>query len=98
MKRFVVMGLALLFPVLALAAEGEALPYTFHGSLSNTASLQRGAKYFMNFCAGCHSLKYLRYRRVSQDLNIPKNLVMKYLNHTGTKFRGNITNAMPHAK
>lgn len=94
MKRLVVIALALLFPVLALAAEGGVMPYTYHGSLSNSASLQRGAKYFMNFCAGCHSLKYLRYKRVSEDLGIPKPLVMKYLNHTGQKYRGAITNAM----
>ncbi len=34
------------------------------------ASLQRGFKYFMNYCSGCHSLQYLRYNQVSQDLGI----------------------------
>lgn len=34
------------------------------------ASLQRGFKYYMNYCSGCHSLKYLRYDRVARDLGI----------------------------
>ena len=35
------------------------------------ASLQRGAQVYMNYCLGCHSLKYARYKRVSEDLEIP---------------------------
>ena len=35
------------------------------------ASLQRGAQIYMNYCLGCHSLKYARYKRVSEDLEIP---------------------------
>lgn len=34
------------------------------------ASLQRGAKIFMNYCSGCHSLKYLRYNRMAHDLGL----------------------------
>ena len=35
---------------------------------SDIASLQRGAQIYMNYCLGCHSLKYARYKRVSEDL------------------------------
>ncbi|MES2142399.1 MAG: cytochrome c1 [Pseudomonadota bacterium] len=38
--------------------------------ISNIASLQRGAKYFMNFCSGCHSLRFMRYNRLAADLKI----------------------------
>jgi ubiquinol-cytochrome c reductase cytochrome c1 subunit len=38
--------------------------------LEDKASLQRGAKYFMNYCSGCHSLGYLRYSRLAEDLGI----------------------------
>jgi ubiquinol-cytochrome c reductase cytochrome c1 subunit len=34
------------------------------------ASLQRGAKYFMHFCSGCHSLKLMRYDKMAEDLQI----------------------------
>ena len=40
--------------------------------ISNTESLQRGARNFMNYCSGCHSLKYLRYNRLAADLKIPE--------------------------
>lgn len=39
-------------------------------SQSRLASLQRGAKYFMNYCSGCHSLQYMRYNRLGVDLKI----------------------------
>lgn len=34
------------------------------------ASLQRGARIFMNYCSGCHSLRYLRYNRMALDLGL----------------------------
>lgn len=39
-------------------------------SSSDMASLQRGAKYFMNYCSGCHSLQYMSYNRLGIDLQI----------------------------
>jgi len=41
----------------------------------NKASLQEGAKWYMNYCMGCHSLQYSRYNRVAQDLGIPEDLL-----------------------
>jgi ubiquinol-cytochrome c reductase cytochrome b subunit len=38
------------------------------------ASLQNGAKLYMNYCMGCHSLQYARYNRVAADLGIPEDL------------------------
>lgn len=34
------------------------------------ASVQRGAKLFINYCSGCHSLNYLTYSRLAQDTGI----------------------------
>lgn len=36
----------------------------------NQAGLQRGAQLFMNYCLGCHSLKYMRYSRLALDLGL----------------------------
>lgn len=33
-------------------------------------SLQRGAKYYMNYCSGCHSLQYMRYDRMARDIGL----------------------------
>jgi len=38
--------------------------------LHDKASLQRGAAFFMNYCSGCHSLRYLRYNRMAEDLGL----------------------------
>jgi|TARA_B110000444_G_C18703012_1_gene529898 cytochrome c1 len=38
---------------------------------TDLSSLQRGAQTYVNYCLGCHSLKYARYKRVSEDLGIP---------------------------
>ena len=68
---------ALLLVPTAFAAESEGANApldweNWHAGnvTSNTASLQRGARNFFNYCAGCHSLKYLRYSRLANDLRI----------------------------
>lgn len=50
---------------------------------TNKASLQRGASTFMSYCVGCHSAKYVRYSRMADDLEIPRELVQKYMMFTG---------------
>jgi len=49
---------------------------------------------FTNYCMGCHSLKYLRYERMSEDLGIPADLVMENLNFTSERIGDTMTNAM----
>lgn len=44
--------------------------------IENKSSLQNGAKVFMNYCMGCHSLKYARYNRLAADLGIPEDLML----------------------
>ncbi len=36
------------------------------------AALQRGAVFFMNYCSGCHSVKYTTYQRIADDLSLPQ--------------------------
>tara|TARA_R110002049_G_scaffold73329_10_gene189619 strand:+ start:4287 stop:5066 length:780 start_codon:yes stop_codon:yes gene_type:complete len=36
----------------------------------NVNSLQRGASNFMNYCAGCHSAKYVRYKTIGKYLGL----------------------------
>jgi ubiquinol-cytochrome c reductase cytochrome c1 subunit len=38
--------------------------------VTDVASLQRGATNFVNYCLGCHSVKYMRYSRMAEDLGI----------------------------
>ena len=43
----------------------------FTVNISNNADLQSGLSTYMNYCYGCHSLQYSRYKRVAEDLDIP---------------------------
>lgn len=63
--------------------------------LGDRASLQRGAQLYMNYCSGCHSLKYMRYSRLAEDLGLSEDEVMNNLNFTGAKFGEQIQVSMP---
>ena len=60
------------------------------------ASLQNGAKLFMNFCSGCHSISFMRYNRIAKDLNLSEDQVAKNLMFAGKKTGEAITTAMPN--
>jgi ubiquinol-cytochrome c reductase cytochrome c1 subunit len=62
--------------------------------LGNEASLQRGAKYFVNYCLSCHSAKQLRYSRMAEDLAISPELVELNLMFTGEKIFDGMTISM----
>jgi ubiquinol-cytochrome c reductase cytochrome c1 subunit len=51
-------------------SEGGNLPHAGN-DIRDTASLQRGARNFMNYCSGCHSAQFMRYNRIASDLGIP---------------------------
>ena len=48
-------------------------------NLSDVKSLQRGARNFFNYCAGCHSLQYMRYEQIAEDLNISEEQLLDNL-------------------
>jgi len=72
---------ALVFiPLRVVAAEAGNLPLEHvETDFEDKDSLQRGWKYYMNYCVGCHSLQYARYERTANDLEIPLNLVAENL-------------------
>lgn len=47
--------------------------------LNDKASLQNGARIFVNYCLSCHSASYMRYNRMGQDLGISEELVEENL-------------------
>jgi len=78
MKKWIVMLFALL-PSLAMAAGANVPLDKANNDLSDQASLQNGAKLFMNYCFGCHSTQYQRYERVARDIGIPIELMKEHL-------------------
>jgi len=85
-------------PLKAVAAGGGGcgdIPCEhFEKDLSDKASLQRGSKYFVNYCMGCHTAGYSRYERVADDLEIPHQLVLDNLIFDDTKIGSLMNNAM----
>ncbi len=65
--------------------------------VANLSSLQRGARNFMAYCSGCHSLRYVRYSRVAEDLKISDELRDQFLVKPGAKFTDYIKSSMPEA-
>jgi ubiquinol-cytochrome c reductase cytochrome c1 subunit len=65
--------------------------------VGNLPSLQRGARNFMDYCSGCHSLKFVRYARVCSDLKIAEEQCEALLVRPGDKPIDYIKSSMPEA-
>lgn len=93
--RKLIFGLFIaLLPVLGLAeGAGDSLDHikTDH---TDKASLQRGVATFTNYCMGCHSMEYARYKRVADDLDIPVALYKENLIFTGANIGELMKNSM----
>jgi len=61
----------------------ELIPY--HASLRDKHSLQRGAHLFVNYCLSCHSARFMRYSRMADDLEIPRDVVKRNMMFAGGK-------------
>lgn len=71
MKRVIIASLLFLAPAFGLASsEGGVQLEDADIDLADKESLQRGAKSFVNYCMGCHSLQYMRYNRMGDDLGL----------------------------
>jgi ubiquinol-cytochrome c reductase cytochrome c1 subunit len=95
MRRISTILFGLVVSATAFAAGGHGGLLPANTQVDNKAMLQRGAGLYMNYCAGCHSLKYLRYSRLARDLGLSEELVMENLVFSDTaKFNDTIQAAM----
>jgi ubiquinol-cytochrome c reductase cytochrome c1 subunit len=89
-------------PALALtslpvaAQEGETALLHASTDIRDVQSLQRGARNFMNYCSGCHSLTYLRYNRMGADLHLSDKELADLMLTSDNVFDG-INSSMPPA-
>ena len=88
--------LVLLGATQSFAAGGAALE---HADIEpgNTASLQRGARNFMNYCSGCHSAKYVRFSTIGEDLELSDEQLSENLMFNAEKTFETIKVSMPEA-
>src|SRR6201988_525122 len=66
-------------------------------NVADLASVQRGARNFVSYCLGCHSLKYERWSRLGQDLAIPGQLLQQDLMPPGEQPAQYILTSLPAA-
>ena len=78
-----VLFLVLLVPTLALAASTARLDPSPHDT-RDVVSLQSGARTYVNYCLGCHSLQYMRYSSLT-DIGLSEAQVKDYLLFTAEK-------------
>src|SRR3989304_629281 len=84
MKKLLILLVMVGLPAGAFAAGGHKSCGTAEGDavdidLGDKASLQRGARIFVNYCLSCHSAAYMRYNRMGADLGISEELVKENL-------------------
>jgi ubiquinol-cytochrome c reductase cytochrome c1 subunit len=65
--------------------------------VADIPSVQRGARNFVSYCLGCHSLKYERWSRLGEDLGVPPRLLQQDLLPPGDKPAQYILTSMPAA-
>jgi ubiquinol-cytochrome c reductase cytochrome c1 subunit len=85
---------AALAPLAAFAAGGEVHLDVAGTDIANNASLQRGARNFMNYCVGCHSARYVRYNRMAADLGITEQQLIDNLMFTADSPHDTIRNGV----
>jgi ubiquinol-cytochrome c reductase cytochrome c1 subunit len=80
MKKFaLILILGVFASASVLAAGGSA--HVEHSQVNprDLAAAQSGAKWFVNYCMSCHSAQYMRYNRLSEDLELSEEQVMANL-------------------
>lgn len=80
---------ALFAPVLALAAGGEMHLDKF-SPRTDAASLQNGAKLFVNYCLNCHGASSVRYNRLT-EIGLSENLIKDNLMFAADKIGEQMT-------
>jgi cytochrome c1 len=96
MKRWNYLWLLMFLPMFGHASEGNHYEMEpFHPNIQDMPSLQRGARLFVNYCMGCHSLNFQRYERTADDLEIPHDIFMANLVFGDQKIGSLMRNAMP---
>ncbi|TDR20434.1 cytochrome c1 [Marinicella litoralis] len=76
------------------AGGGGAVGEKAHTNIRSVDSLRNGAKTYMNYCMGCHSMAYQRYNRVAEDLGLTEDEMMNGLVLTDAKFSDKMVIAM----
>lgn len=75
-------------------AAGDAALEPANNDITDVRSLQRGARNFMNYCAGCHSAQYVRFNVLGKDLELTDKQMIENLMFNAEKTFETIQNNM----
>ena len=98
MRKIIIALLFAALPALSVAAEGNLHLDDAHVNLSDKASLQRGARLFVNYCLSCHSAAYMRYNRMAKDIGLTDKEVKNNMLFASDKVGDTMTVAMTSAE
>lgn len=93
MKKFITLFLLLALSFGIHASEGVKLQEA-DMDLTDKESLHRGAKHFVTYCLGCHSVKHIRYLRIALDTGIDEKKVLKDIAPEGANIYDQMHSAM----
>jgi len=93
----VLLALLAAMPLTGQAAGGGIALQKPGNDVSDVASLQRGARNFVNYCLGCHSAQYIRYNKLREALQLTEEQVEKNLMFAARKVDEMMMSAMPPA-
>jgi ubiquinol-cytochrome c reductase cytochrome c1 subunit len=93
MKNLTTLLLLLILSFGANASEGVSLQ-SADVDLGDKASLLRGAKHFVTYCLGCHSIKQIRYLRIALDTHADEKEVLKDIAPLGASIYDPMLSAM----
>ncbi len=94
MKSLVIACFFALFSLQAMAASGGVHLDQVEIDITDQASLQRGAKTFVNYCLSCHEASFMRYNRMAKDLGLTDDQVKENLMFASDKIGDTMTVAM----
>jgi len=80
-----------------LQASGGAETLSANIRSDDKISLQSGVRTYMNYCLACHSLKHMRYEKLTEGPGIPAEIVEKNLMFTSDRITDHIENNLPEA-
>lgn len=93
MKKLITLFLFLALSFGAYASKGMDLQEA-DIDLADNASLQRGAKHFVTYCLGCHSVKHIRYLRIALDVDVDQKKMLKDIAPEGANIYDQLHSAM----
>lgn len=96
-KCMISLLVVLLLPSTVAASEGGGNLFMVDINVSDKAALQRGARTFTDYCLGCHSASYMRFKRLANDLDYSEEDIEQLLLPAGYELGDTIKSAMTPA-